>query len=181
MAVAAPAPAVAPAVAPAPAPTPAHAPPALRAVPNPPSPAPAEAKRAGAPPQEKWLAIIRHLRETEPRWSAMYEHAVPKELSGARIEVTFPEGSFFGRQAQTPDGTEALRRAARAIFGANPEIEIGFATQLSGITVAQKEASEIDERKEGLKKKALSHPRVVEALKVFPELGQKQDVQIDPE
>ena len=33
--------------------------------------------------------------------------------------------------------------------------------------------------KEALKKKALSHPRVVEALKVFPELGQKHDVQVD--
>ena len=111
----------------------------------------------------------------------MYEHAFPRELSGSRIDVTFPEGSFFGRQAQTPDGTEALRRAARAVFSANPEILISFATQLSGITVAQKEASEVDERKEGLKRKALSHPRVVEALKVFPELGQKQDIQIDPE
>ena len=173
-----PAVAAAPAVAVAVPPAPAPAPPALRAVPNPAAP---PAARPSNAPQENWLAIIRHLRDHEPRWAAMYEHAFPRELSGSRIDVTFPEGSFFGRQAQTPDGTEALRRAARAVFSANPEILISFATQLSGITVAQKEASEVDERKEGLKRKALSHPRVVEALKVFPELGQKQDIQIDPE
>jgi hypothetical protein len=95
--------------------------------------------------------------------------------------VTFPEGSFFGRQAQTPDGTEALRRAARTRFGADCQVDVRLATEVVGVTLAQKEASELDERKEALKEKALSHPRVVEALKVFPELGRKQEIHIEPD
>jgi hypothetical protein len=109
----------------------------------------------------------------------MYEHGVPGEVSAQRVIVHFAEGSYFGRQAQGTDGTEALRRAAHATFGTAPEIVIRFVTELTGPTLAQQQAAQVDERKEALKKKAMAHPRVVEALKVFPELAQKQDVQVD--
>jgi hypothetical protein len=125
------------------------------------------------------VKLVQHLREREPRWAAMYEHGFPTELSEQHVIVTFAEGSFFGRQAQSNDGSEALRRAARAVFGGQPELSIRFATQLPGATLAQEEAAQVDERKEALKRKALAHPRVIEALKVFPELGQKHEVHVD--
>jgi hypothetical protein len=56
---------------------------------------------------------------------------------------------------------------------------IRFAVNIQGVSLAQEEAAHIDERKEALKKKALAHPRVIEALKVFPELGQKHEVHVD--
>jgi hypothetical protein len=37
----------------------------------------------------------------------------------------------------------------------------------------------VDERKEAIKRRVLLHPRILEALKVFPELAQKQDIQVD--
>jgi len=109
----------------------------------------------------------------------MFEHGVPLELSAERVVVTFQEGSFFGRQAQTQGGLDALKRAAQHAFGREPTIEVRFAIELPGRTIAQCEAAQLDERKESIKRKALNHPRVVEALKVFPELGQKHDVQVD--
>jgi hypothetical protein len=109
----------------------------------------------------------------------MYEHGVPSELSSSRVAVVFPEGSFFGRQAQSHDGSDALRRAARAVLHAQPDILIRLSTELPGVTLAQQEAAQVDERKEALKRKALSHPRIVEALKVFPELAQKHEVVVE--
>src|SRR5690606_32537693 len=129
--------------------------------------------------QARWVDIVQHLRTHDPRWAAMYEHGVPSELSAARAVVLFPEGSFLGRHAQSPDGTEALRRAAHAVCNAQPSVAVQFAAEVRGLTLAQLEAAQVDERKEALKRKALSHPRVIEALKVFPELGQKHEVQVD--
>jgi DNA polymerase-3 subunit gamma/tau len=135
-------------------------------------------ERARFDPQ-LWPRIIQHLRENEPRWAAMYEHGVPSALSPQQVVVVFPEGSFFGRQAQTHDGSEAMRRAARAVLGADPELTIRTAIELPGVTLAQQEAALLDERKEAVKKKALGHPRVQEAFKVFPELAQKHDVEVE--
>jgi DNA polymerase III subunit gamma/tau len=137
------------------------------------------ANSPGAADPRQWAAIVQQMREKEPRWAAMYEHGVPAQLSPQQVRVTFPEGSFFGRQAQSPDGTEALRRAAHTVLQGRPEILIQFALEVSGVSLAQQEAAQVDERKEAIKKKAMSHPRVLEALKVFPELAQKHDVQVD--
>lgn len=109
----------------------------------------------------------------------MFEHGVALELSAERMFVAFQEGSFFGRQAQTAGGIDALKRAVQHALGWEPAIEVRFANELPGRTIAQCEAAQLDERKESIKRKALSHPRVIEALKVFPELGQKHDVQVD--
>ena len=158
-----------------PQPEPAAKPAATPAPPGARSPEPA---RPGADPQ-LWTRVVERLRGLEPRWAAMYEHGVPQELSRERVSVAFPEGSFFGRQAQTPAGTEALRRAAHEVLAAAPEIQIKLAIEVRGRSLAQQEAAQLDERKEGIKKRALTHPRVLEALKVFPELAQKQDVQVD--
>jgi len=128
---------------------------------------------------QRWTAIVERLRVIEPRWAAMYEHGVPQEVVAERVVVLFPEGSFFGRQAQTPPGSDALRRAAADVLAASPEIVIRLASEVRGTSLAQKEAAQLDERKEGIKKRALNHPRVLEALKVFPELAKKQDILVD--
>ncbi len=134
-----------------------------------------------APVPELWLRIVTHLAEKEPRWAAVHKNGVPGEISATRVEVAFLDGSFFGRQAHSPDGSGALKRSVASVVGPDTEVVIRFATELRGSTVAQIEASRVDERKEALKKKAMGHPRVIEALKVFPELSTKQDVQVDPD
>ncbi|MDB4971940.1 MAG: polymerase subunit gamma and tau [Myxococcaceae bacterium] len=131
------------------------------------------------PIPELWLSVIAELRAREPRWAAMFEHGIPQELSRERVVVAFQEGSFFGRQASSSGGVDALRTASAAALQAQPEVVVRFAAEVRGQSVAQREAAQLDERKEGIKKKALNHPRVLEALKVFPELAQKQDIQVD--
>ncbi len=162
-------------------------PPAAPVTTRPASVAPAPMARPVEPPPRapsgivsaKWSALIQHLRNHDPRWAAMYEHGVPSNVSAEEVEIIFQEGSFFGRQAQTQDGSEAMRRAAHAVLRAEPVLTIRFAAEAPGVSLAQQEAAQLDERKEAIKKKALQHPRVVEAFKVFPELAQKHDVVID--
>ena len=45
--------------------------------------------------------------------------------------------------------------------------------------MAQLEQSRREERREEIKKKALGHPRVVEAMEIFPEGAGNVDVQVE--
>jgi DNA polymerase-3 subunit gamma/tau len=169
-------------VPPLPTQTAASTPPANRFASNPPpapSRTPRPASRASSVDHAQWLAVIGELRKGDARWPAMFEHGVPSELTRESVVVSFQEGSFFGRQAQSAGGLEALRRAAQSVLGGNPNLDIRFVSELAGESVAQREAAQVDERKEGIKQKALAHPRVMEALKIFPELAKKTDVQVD--
>jgi DNA polymerase-3 subunit gamma/tau len=123
--------------------------------------------------------LVERMRVEEPRWAAMFEHGVPTELSATRVEVCFPEGSFFGRQAQSPPGLGALQAAADFVLGPGAEVGVRFGPNAAGVSLAQLAAQEVDERKEAIKRRVLLHPRILEALKVFPELAQKQDIQVD--
>ena len=156
----------------APQPAAALQPPKLQA-----APPPRLSSSAAIPPL--WLSVVAELRTREPRWAAMFEHGIPQEVSRERVVVLFQEGSFFGRQAQTQGGLDALRSAAYAALRGQPDIQVRFGSEVRGESVAKHEAAQLDERKEGIKQKALNHPRVLEALKVFPELAQKQDIQVD--
>ena len=111
----------------------------------------------------------------------MFENGVPNELSGERIVLVFPDGSFYGRQAQRPGAIDALKETAAAILGSPPEIEITFASKVQGTTLAAHEAAQIDDRQKALKEAALNHPRVQQAIKVFPQVASKVEVQVDPE
>jgi DNA polymerase-3 subunit gamma/tau len=130
-----------------------------------------------------WAKIVAHLRDHEPPpWAAMFEHGVPAEADETRVIVTFGEATFFGRQAESAAGLAALTRATHAVVGSGVStISVKLVTEVRGTTLAQLQASQLDERKEAIKQKALSHPRVLEAFKVFPELSTKQDVHIEPE
>jgi DNA polymerase-3 subunit gamma/tau len=123
--------------------------------------------------------LVERMRAEEPRWAAMFEHGVPTELSATRVEACFPEGSFFGRQAQSPPGLHALQAAADFVLGPGAEVNVRFGQLPAGVSLAQLAAQEVDERKEAIKRRVLLHPRILEALKVFPELAQKQDIQVD--
>jgi DNA polymerase-3 subunit gamma/tau len=163
---------------------------ATAAAPVPSGSLPTPAAPGQRPPEgdpQLWSAIVEQLRRDEPRWAAMYEHGIASQIDATRVVVSFPEGSFFGRQAQTAPGSEALRRAAAAVLASpapegdkpGPEVVIRLSADVRGVSLAQQAAMQVDERKEAVKKRALSHPRVLEAIKVFPELAQKQDIQVD--
>lgn len=112
-------------------------------------------------------------------WAAMFEHAVAELEGTEKLTLHFPEGSFFGTQAQTPQAKAALMAACEAVLSREPEVHFQLGEAVQGVTFAQQEAAAIDERKEEIKQRARNHPRVRQALEVFPELGRKLDIQID--
>jgi hypothetical protein len=154
----------------------AAAPNAQAAAPNAPAAAP-DAGQGDVP--EAWQRIVATLQETQPALGAVLEHGVPVQVDEHALRVSFPEGSFFGRQAMSPPARQALADAALHVLGRAPRLEIGFGRSNGRPTVAAVQAARQKEKRAEVVQAALSHPKVKDAMDVFPEAEGDVDVQVE--
>ena len=155
---------------------------------GPPPPQPPErAAPAGNAPlrgggnEHLWVEIVRRLRDSRPALAALLEHAAPVEIGPERIVIAFPAGSFHARQAAASEARQAAVVVAEKVLGQQPSFEIRTTAEIAdpGTSVNQLEAKEREQRRQQQVERALSHPRVVEALKIFPEANENVDVRVD--
>jgi DNA polymerase III subunit gamma/tau len=163
-----------------------------------PAPEPAQpaaaAEPASAEPQLEvrgmlggdWLRIVNALKSSAPALAAVLDHGTPLEVNAKVLKIGFPDGSFFGRQAQSATARDGILKAAEQVLGARPELvfarsdDAGTAGGAPG-TLAAAAASHRKARQDGRREAALKHPRVQEAMEVFEESEQSVDVQVDME
>lgn len=117
----------------------------------------------------RWETIVFALTETRPALGAVLQHAVPVEISAARIVIAFPRGSFYARQADSADAKSALADIAERVLSARPNIDVTMRDEVDATssTLARIEEERLKARHEATRKKALNHPIVVEALQLF--------------
>ena len=129
---------------------------------------------------QEWEDLVGALQTQQPALAAVLEHGVPKVVGPDRIVLSFQHGSFYGRQAESPESVEAIKRVAESRLGARPEIEIRFdAGDGPPKTVAAVAAQRKEAEVEAKRREALNHPRVRDAVDVFPESADKLDVHIE--
>jgi DNA polymerase-3 subunit gamma/tau len=131
---------------------------------------------------QEWEEMVGRLEKEQPALAAVLEHGVPKTVGPERIVLSFKQGSFYGRQAQSPDSIAALERIAEQQLGARPQVEIRFdeaegSTRTVAAVAAQRKEAELEAKR----KEALNHPRVRDAMDVFPESAGKLNVLIEAE
>jgi len=130
---------------------------------------------------QEWEELVGALERQQPALAAVLEHGIPKSVGPDRIVLSFKHGSFYGRQAESPESIAAIVRAAEQQLGARPEIEIRFdaqgeaATKTVAAVAAQRKEAEVEAKR----KEALNHPRVRDAIDVFPESAGKLKVHIE--
>ena len=130
---------------------------------------------------QEWEELVGTLQRQQPALAAVLEHGVPKTVGPDRIVLSFQDGSFYGRQAESPDSIDAIKRVAEEQLGGRPEIEIRFDASHEGApktvaaVAAQRKEAEVDAKR----REALNHPRVRDAMDVFPESAGKLDVHIE--
>ena len=129
----------------------------------------------------EWEELVGTLEQQQPALAAVLEHGVPKAVGPDRIVLSFKDGSFYGRQAESPESIEAIRRVAEQRLGARPEIQIRFDAQgdVATKTVAAVAAQRKEAEAQATRKEALNHPRVRDAIDVFPESAGKLKVHIE--
>jgi len=130
---------------------------------------------------QEWEELVGTLEQQQPALAAVLEHGIPKAVGPDRIVLSFKDGSFYGRQAESPESIAAITRVAEQQLGARPEIQIRFDAQseaadktVAAVAAQRKEAEAAAKRKE-----ALNHPRVRDAIDVFPESAGKLKVHIE--
>jgi DNA polymerase-3 subunit gamma/tau len=126
-----------------------------------------------------WREIIGALQRSQPALSAVLEHGMPQRVDAGGIVVSFEEGSFFGKQAAAAPARHALADAAERVLGRRPPVEVGFGLNGNRTTVAAVDAEKQKQRRDLAEKDALNHPRVKDALDVFPEAEGQIDVIVE--
>jgi hypothetical protein len=128
-----------------------------------------------------WSRIVGIIRSAQPALGAVLDHGMPLEINATTLRLGFPDGSFFGRQAQAGSAREALLRAAEQVLGARPELLIGSAGGAKVSTLAEIEEDGRRQRSAAKREAALRHPAVVDAMEIFEESEASVDVQVDLE
>ena len=130
---------------------------------------------------QEWEELVGTLERQQPALAAVLEHGIPKAVGPDRIVLSFKDGSFYGRQAESPESIAAIARVAEQQLGGRPEIQIRFDAQgeAANKTVAAVAAQRKEAEAEAKRKEALNHPRVRDAIDVFPESAGKLKVHIE--
>jgi DNA polymerase-3 subunit gamma/tau len=128
-----------------------------------------------------WERSLGHVREARPALAAILEHGVPLSIAREELVLAFPSGSFFGKQAESRDSKEGIAAGAAKVIGGTPEIVIRFTAEAEkkGLSVAEATERKRTDTRDERKREALSHPRVQEALQIFPEGAGNVKVHVD--
>lgn len=113
----------------------------------------------------------------------MLQHGAPLEVTAARVVLAFPKGSFFGRQAETPEAQRAIAETAAAILGGRPAVEILYSDEAiaAAKTLAQEQTERRDARISATRAKALEHPLIHEIAVHFNVPRERMTVRVDLE
>ncbi|MBN8615896.1 MAG: DNA polymerase III subunit gamma/tau [Deltaproteobacteria bacterium] len=169
-----------PSAAPAPAQRPVATPDRASSAPRASSPPPQHGPPIDPGALSVWETMVGVLTDTKPALGALLKHAVPRRIDAELVELSFPPGSFYGKQAESAEARNAIAHVAERRLGAKPRIEIVYGAPTGG-TLAQIEDERERARLEATRKKALNHPVVQEALRVFETSPGAVEVRVDVE
>jgi len=128
-----------------------------------------------------WESIVLALREARPALAAVLDHGVPVTVSRERIVLAFPEGSFFGKQVEPAEAREGIADAAASVVGGRPDVQVSYTAASPGKTIAEVKDRRREDLKEERRRAAMSHPRVIDAMQLFPEGAANVKVNVDVE
>ena len=127
-----------------------------------------------------WRRVLARIAGANPGLASIYEHAVPVEVSAARLHVGYDETSFLGGQASDAENLEVLRREARAELG--PAVVVSVDLALGDgerhRTVASMDAEVRRKELAEARRAVETHPLVAEAVALFG--AEIRDVKLPP-
>jgi DNA polymerase III subunit gamma/tau len=136
----------------------------------------------GANGLEAWTQVLTALSETRPDLASTLKHAVPIEVGTAQVTLGFARGSFHRRLAEGAEAQEAIRAAAGRALGGKPMLRLTDADPAStsaAPTMAEVETQRREDERRRVHEAALSHPRVLDAMQIFPERADQVQVRIE--
>ncbi len=162
----------------APSPRAAPGPPRSRPRPAAPAAAPgtnASSRPAGGDALPLWGELLDGLGSSRPDLQAVFQHAVPLELSREKLVLGLQSGNALEPAMRTPDALAELARAAAAKLGAAPAVE--FRAVEGGLeTLANAEKRIRNQRRKEAEEAAHRHPSIVDAVEILGARVKRVDV-----
>ncbi len=121
-------------------------------------------------PQGDWERFVRFCIQKKPAIGGLLEHGSPVNYAPDRMEIGFPDGSYYLTILQDQDNLGQLSELA-AEFNHQPTIvkiqPISLEDDASPSSLAEKKKNDHEELMNTIRKEVTGHPVVQEALKVL--------------
>ncbi len=117
--------------------------------------------------KEKWMDLVNYTKKKKPPFASLLEHGEPLVLDESRLEIVYPENSFYLERMQEADNLSFLQDLSREFFKRPMKVKI---SGKKGGFFARKGSENQGERKNSRREReeeALNHPLVREAINVF--------------
>jgi hypothetical protein len=85
--------------------------------------------REAIPALFTWETLVSVLGETKPALAMLLKHATPRRVDAEAIVISFPPGSFYGKQAEAAEAKAAIAHVAERRLGACPRVDVTYATE----------------------------------------------------
>ncbi|QOX77594.1 DNA polymerase III subunit gamma/tau [Trichlorobacter lovleyi] len=118
-----------------------------------------------------WERFVAFCLEQKPALGALLEHGSPLAYAPDRLEIGFPEGSYFLNSLQDPDNKQAVDALAAQYMHQPTVVKIvsiaAVADGNSPCSLAEKKKHDEEQRRESIRREVTEHPVVQEALRVL--------------
>jgi len=118
-----------------------------------------------------WERFVAFCLEQKPALGALLEHGSPLAYAPDRLEIGFPEGSYFLNSLQDPDNKQAVDALAAQYMHQPTVVKIvsiaAVADGNSPCSLAEKKKHDEEQRRESIQREVKEHPLVQEALRVL--------------
>ncbi len=118
--------------------------------------------------QEKWKEFVSFAKKKKPPFASLLEHGRPLILEKSRLEVGYPEKSFYLERMQETDNLNFLQNLSQEFFKRNLRLKV------TGVSPGALPRGPVPESPGGKKnskrekeEEALNHPLVRDAINVF--------------
>ncbi|NMB76876.1 MAG: DNA polymerase III subunit gamma/tau [Myxococcales bacterium] len=129
--------------------------------------APECSQAGGATLSEEWQKLVGLVCRKRPALGSVLQHACPIAVSAQKVRLALEPGSFYADQLKSARNRDELARCCEEFFGSRPQIEVETLAQAPGLSLAQAQDLEAKRNREELRRRAVEHPVVQEAIRVF--------------
>ena len=129
---------------------------------------PAEAAPgAGLDGQAAWEPLVAHVARQRPSLGSFLNHARLRRLEGEQLVIALEPGSFFYDQLRAERNRTELQQLAAGFLGHPVQLSVESLSEEDGPSLAEAKESQARQMQQEMRRQALDHPMVQEAIRVF--------------
>jgi DNA polymerase-3 subunit gamma/tau len=116
--------------------------------------------------KEKWKDFVTFAKKKKPPFASLLEHGEPLALDDARVEIAYPENSFYLERMQEADNLTFLQDLSREFFKGPMKVRVSGRKAGSLPRGPENQGGRKNSKREK-EEETLNHPLLREAINVF--------------